>query len=204
MSSVRRTILPGLALLLIVLASGAALLAGDVRSWRDTFGRDDAVSGLALGAPRWQPAVDFPFAAAASLLGVGGDRQARLAIQGFRSLDTGSATPSYRAAVESALAVVAAGPDRLRASQASDLLGILAFGDIAQGGTVDQGQAEASASAFENAIRLDPSNTTAKFNLELVLRLFAAQGERIGPGTGADAHSTGKHGAGGGSPGSGY
>lgn len=211
MSVVGRAILPGLALLLTVLAVGAALLAGDVRSWRDTFARDDASFGLAPAAPRWQAAVKFPSSAAASLLAVGGDRQARLAIQGFRSLDgiqgtldNSSITQSQRSAVESALAAVAAGPDRRRASQASDLLGILAFGDIAQGGTVDQGQAQASVSAFENAVRLDLSNTAAKFNLELVLRLFAAQGVRVGPGTGAGADSTGKHGAGGGTPGSGY
>ena len=211
MSGVRRAILPGLTLLLVMLAVGAALLAGDVRSWRDTFARDDAVFSLAPAAPSWQAATSFPFGAAASLLAVGGDRQARLAIQGFRSLDgiqgsldSGSITNSQRSAVEQALTTVAAGPDRRRAAQASDLFGILAFGDIAQGGTVDQGQAEASVSAFVNAVRLDPSNSAAKFNLELVLRLFAAEGVRVGPGTGAGADSTGKHGAGGGTPGSGY
>ena len=211
MNGVRRAILPGLALLLAVLAIGAALLAGDVRSWRDTFARDDAVATLAPAAPRWQAALDFPFGAAAGLLASGGDRQARLAIQGFLSLDatrgtldSSSVTQPQRSAVEAALAAVAAGPDRRRASQASDLLGILVFGDIAQGGTVDQAQAQASVSAFENAVRLDPSNTAAKFNLELVLRLFAAEGVRFGPGTGASTGATGKHGAGGGTPGSGY
>ena len=207
----RRALLPGLALLLVVLGVAAALLAGDVRGWRDTFARDDAVFALSPAEPGWRASTAFPFGAAARLLAVGGDRQARLAIQGFRSLDgvegtldSSSVTQSQRAAVEQALATVAAGPDRRRASQASDLLGILAFGDIAQGGTVDQGQAQASVSAFENAVRLDLSNTAAKFNLELVLRLFAAEGVRVGPGTGAGADSTGKHGAGGGTPGSGY
>ena len=211
MTIVRRALLPGLALLLIVLTAGAALLAGDVRSWHETFARDDAVFALAPAAPRWQAAGEFPFGAAASLLAVGRDRQARLAIQGFRSLggskgtlDNSADTQSQRSAVESALAAVAAGADRRRASQASDLFGILAFGDIAQGGTIDQGQAAASVAAFENAVRLDPANTAAKFNLELVLRLFAASGVRLGPGTGAGADSTGKHGAGGGTPGSGY
>ena len=163
MSSVRRALLPGLALILVVLTAGAALLAGDVRDWRDTFAHDDAVSVLAPAAPRWQAAVAFPFGAAATLLAVAGDRQARLAIQGFRTvdgsrgtLDSSPVTQPQRSAAESALAAVAAGPDRRRASQASDLLGILSFGDIAQGGTVDQGQAHASVSAFENAVRLDP------------------------------------------------
>ena len=211
MSGLRRALLPGLALLLAVLTVGAALLAGDVRGWRDTFARDDAVFSLSPAAPGWRASTAFPFGAAASLLAVAGDRQARLAIQGFRSLDgvggtldSSSVTQSQRAAIELALATVAAGPDRQRASQASDLLGILAFGDIAQGGTVDQGQAEASVSAFENAVRLDPSNSSAKLNLELVLRLFSSQGVRVGPGTGSGTDSTGKHGAGGGTPGSGY
>ena len=206
-----RTVLAGLALVLAVLAVGAALLANDLRAWRDAFARDDAVFALSPAAPGWQATTVFPFGAAASLLGVAGARQARLAIQGFRSLDgvegtldTGSVTQSQRAAVEQALAAVTAGPDRRRASQASDLLGILAFGDIAQGGTVDQGQAEACVSAFENAVRLDPTNASAKLNLELVLRLFSAQGVRVGPGTGAGIDPTGKRGAGGGTPGSGY
>ena len=211
LNGVRRALLAALALLLAVLAVAAALLAGDVRSWRDTFAADDAAFSLAPSTPRWQVAAAFPFGAAASLLGVAADRQARLAIQGFRSLDgiagsldSGSDRNSQRSAVELALATVAAGPDRRHAAQASDLLGILAFGDIAQGGTIDQGQAEASVSAFVNAVRLDPTNAAAKFTLELVLRLFAAEGVRVGPGTGAGADSTGKHGAGGGSPGSGY
>lgn len=211
MNGFQRALLPALVVVLAVLAAGAALLAGDLRSWRAAFARDDAIFALSPAAPGWQASAAFPFGAAASLLAVAGDRQARLAIQGFRSLDgvegtldTSSVTQSQRAAVELALATVAAGPDRRRASQASDLLGILAFGDIAQGGSVDQGQAEASVSAFENAVRLDPTNAAAKLNLELVLRLFSAQGVRVGPGTGAGTDSTGKHGAGGGTPGSGY
>ena len=66
------------------------------------------------------------------------------------------------------------------ASQASDLLGVLAFGDYAAGGGRDADQAGRAASAFGAAVRLDPGNDAAKVNLELVLRLFAAHGVRPG------------------------
>ena len=57
---------------------------------------------------------------------------------------------------------------------------------------------------LQNAVRDDPENTTAKFDLELLLRVLTAQGVRVGSNNQAGAGSTGRHGAGGGIPGSGY
>ena len=65
-------------------------------------------------------------------------------------------------------------------------------------------QSEAAIGDFQNAVRDDPQNTTAKFDLELLLRVLSAQGVRLGSNNQSGAASTGRHGAGGGIPGSGY
>ena len=52
--------------------------------------------------------------------------------------------------------------------------------------------------------RADPSDTAAKFDLELLLRLTAAEGTRSSNGPANGFGRTGKHGAAGGAPGSGY
>ena len=46
---------------------------------------------------------------------------------------------------------------------------------------VDPDQAQASLSDFDDAVRADPSNAIAKYDLELVLRTLLSQGVRIGP-----------------------
>ena len=49
---------------------------------------------------------------------------------------------------------------------------MLAFGDLAAGGGTSPDQADRAVSAFANAIRADPADEAAKFDLELLLRLF--------------------------------
>jgi hypothetical protein len=53
-------------------------------------------------------------------------------------------------------------------------------------------------------VRADPSNANAKYDLELALRLLFSQGVRVGAGQQTGAGATGRRGAGGGVPGSGY
>ena len=53
-------------------------------------------------------------------------------------------------------------------------------------------------------MRADPENAVAKYDLELALRALLAQGVRVGAGQQTGAGSTGRRGAGGGVPGSGY
>ena len=91
-----------------------------------------------------------------------------------------SRRPRVRGAAEATLAGVAAGSgEPAQASQAFDLLGILAFSDSTSGRRATP--VERSLAAFENAVRRDPDNTAAKYNLELLLRLLEAEGERRGP-----------------------
>jgi hypothetical protein len=87
-------------------------------------------------------------------------------------------------------------------SQVLTLLGILAYRASASGGA--QSQVDAAISDFTDAVRADPANMGAAFDLELLLRLTAARGSRIEPGQGGGFGRTGRRGAGSGQPGSGY
>ena len=82
------------------------------------------------------------------------------------------------------------------------LLGILA--------ATDDSEADASvadkraAETFEAAIRADPTNEDAKYNLELVLRRIKVVGSREGAGGSSGDFGDSLPGAGAGLPGSGY
>jgi hypothetical protein len=53
-------------------------------------------------------------------------------------------------------------------------------------------------------VRADPQNDDAKYDLELALRELLTHGVRVGAGQQTGAGATGRRGAGGGVPGSGY
>jgi hypothetical protein len=189
------------ALFLVVVAAAAAVLAADVRSWQRTLAHD------VNGTP---PEAHLPWDPAGRLLAVGDDVEARRAVALFKQaasthgrLDDALAVIAERARAESALAAVAQGSGR-RASQAGTLLGILAFGDLARGGGRNASQAETAIADFDAAVRADQTDESAKFDLELLLRSLAARGVRTGPNAGSGTGSTGRRGAGSGSPGSGY
>jgi hypothetical protein len=189
------------AVVLVALAVGVrttnrALRAGDVTyagspahaSWRT----DPAFGGLAR-----------------SLLGVDDDLRVRAALQlataadrSHLRLDNGVAVETLRARAQDALARVAGGSDPATASQARTLLGVFAFSSSAGGG--DTTGIDAARAAFTDAIRADPANTDAKYDLELLLRLTAVEGTRTGQGEGGGFGRGGRQGSGGGTPGRGY
>ena len=193
------------ALVLLLLAVGAALLAADVRGWQRTFETDDAIPNATWGAaPR------VPGDLAGRLLGVADDVAVRRAIERYRRtvsvrarLDNALGVTAERAATETDLAAIANGEGQ-RASQAATLLGVLTFGDLARGGGRDTSQAETAIGNFQSAVRADPSNELAKFDLELALRELEARGVRVGPSTGTGTGARGRRGAGAGTPGKGY
>ena len=198
----------GIAACLVALAVVVALLAADVRSWPRTFSGEDAVFAAAPARGTWTPATHLG-GAAADLLGVGDDVAFRHALQLYdgaarrpQRLDNALDVQTARASAQDALAAVALDSDAHRAAQARTLLGILAFGATAQGS--GPSQVDAAISDFTDAIRADPGDEDAKFDLELLLRLTVAHGVRTGRGTGGGFGRTGRHGAGGGVPGSGY
>jgi hypothetical protein len=194
------------ALALFAVAAVCALLAGDVRGWGDAL-------------PDGTPSTRVPFDAGARLLGVRDDVAYARALALYRAaaalpirLDNADAVAAAHNRAQRALAEVARTThDPRRAAQAETLSGVLSFAELAQpvGVTgikpegIGRSQADAALAAFTTAVRENPDDVTAKFDLELLLRALLVQGTRIGAASQAGA-STGRHGAGGGQPGSGY
>ena len=197
-----------LAGLLVAAAVIVALLAADVRAWPAALNGGDAVYAATPGRATWTPSTRLG-GLADGLLGVQDDVAGRRALQLYslsiglhQRLDNALDVQTARAQALNALASAARDPDPHDASQARTLLGILTFGASASGGS--QNQVDAAIADFTDAIRADPSDVFAKFDLELLLRLTAAHGTRIGPGQSNGPGATGHHGAGGGVPGNGY
>ena len=205
------------AAVLLVLAVLTALLAADVGNWQRTLREDDALLASAPTLAKWRPQTHLS-SLAERVLGVRDDVEARRAIARYLEtvkipvrLDNAQAAAVARASAEQALASVARSDGSARASKAETLLGVLVFTDVgpsadpfAETADVDPDQAQASLSDFDDAVRADPSNDVAKYDLELVLRTLVSQGVRIGPSQQTGAGSSGQRGAGGGVPGSGY
>jgi hypothetical protein len=204
MSPVRVSI----AVVLVSLAVIAALLAGDVRAWRSSLAAGDAAYAATPARASWTADAKLGGVAEA-LLGVRDDLQLRDALQRYIDasklhlrLDNALSVESARAQAQDGLEQVSHANDPRRVSQVLTLLGILAYRASASGGA--QSQVDAAISDFTDAVRADPANMEAAFDLELLLRITAARGSRVEPGQGGGFGRTGRRGAGGGQPGSGY
>jgi len=205
------------AAVLLALAVGVALFASDLRAWPTTFRNDDALLASAPEAATWPPSTHLG-SLAENVLGVSDDVAARRAIDEYVRvvhlpvrLDNAQQIALARGRAEQDLAAVARKSDGPRAAQAETLLGVLVFGDVApsldpfeQNNSFDPDQAQASVPDFQDAVRADPTNSAAKYDLELALRALLAAGVRIGAGQQTGAGSTGQRGAGAGIPGTGY
>jgi hypothetical protein len=198
----------GVATVLVALAVLAALAAADVRSWHAAITGGDAAYAATPSRASWTPHPRLG-AAAEDLLAVRDDVEFRKALQRYVDaaklhlrLDNAVDVESARAGAQDALERASRAADPRRRSQALTLLGILAFRASAAGGT--QSQVEAAIADFTDAVRADPANEEASFDLELLLRLVAAHGSRIEPGQGGGFGRTGHRGAGGGRAGRGY
>ena len=193
------------AIALTAVAVFALLLASDIRSWPKALTHGDAAYGVTPHRATWSPSTRLG-STAGTLLGTRDDVAFRRALQLYRiaqstpnRLDTAVELQSLRSQADTALSVLAHGQ---HASQAETLLGILAFDESAGG--AGSNAADTAIADFTNAVRADPSNTDAKFDLELMLRLTEAHGTRTGAGPGGSFGKGGRHGAGGGVPGNGY
>jgi hypothetical protein len=188
-----------LAAVLVVLAGMLAAAAHDVLAWRHALrGAQPRV------AHTWLPGDPVR-----SVFGLDDDLALRRAVRSFRvayttgrGFDNGVTRTTRRSVAEVRLTDVAAHGGDADASQAGNLLGVLvvAGGRVTGGITAD----DRARSTFEAAIRRDPGNTAARYNLELLLRRTRATATRQGPGNGSGALGHGRRGAGSGTPGRGY
>ena len=206
-----RTVRIVLALVALVLAALALLLAVDVGRWRTQIAAGDRTMAAHPAADiRWTPSTLLPFDPARPLVGPGDDIALREAIRDFviarhtgRGFDNGAEQSLRREIAESALEGVVLTGSPLQVARADVLLGVLAFSAASAPPGVAT-PAERSVDAFTEAARLDPSDTAAKFDLEVVLRALTPIGTRPGSNPSAGSEGHGGHGAGAGLPGSGF
>ena len=175
--------------------------------------------GVAVDAGRWQHALDggrtnppktLVGGIAGQVLSTRDDIALRRAIRAFvraeqtsYGFDNGQNQARAQAQAQALLATVASTAPPRQASQADDLLGVLAWGGTrAPAGVVDP--ADRAVGAFTDAARLDPANEDAEFNLEVALRALQATGIRRGPNPNGGPRGPGQKGAGAGTPGRGY
>jgi hypothetical protein len=142
-----RLILAAAALAIAVLL---ALLAQDVRSWRDTLRGDSVRYAVSHSAQeRWTAPTTLPSGVSGRLLGVDPERRWLSALRLFALAEavdiTGGVTPPSERlfqTTERALSAAAQDQSSVRASQAYTLLGVILFRD-AKGGR-SSGRCEAS------------------------------------------------------------
>ena len=119
----------------LVAAVFLALLASDLRSWRDGVRSGDALFDQNPASATWQTPTVLPLDPARRILGISDQIEHRRggAVLRPRALARAGASTTAREAsraradLEVTLAEVARGPDRERNSAANNLLGILAY-----------------------------------------------------------------------------
>ncbi len=179
-------------------------------AWRDAIARGDArlAAEPEATAGQWSAATVVPGDPGGSLLDVSDDLLVRDAFRLYgvaratpEGYDNGQERAATRAHAEVALAEVTSKGSAVQASAAGNLLGVLLTDATGGGAAAAEDRARAS---FDAAIRADPGNADAKYNLELLLRRQRVVGTRAGKTNGSGARGASRRGAGAGTPGSGY
>lgn len=198
----------------VLLAAAVALgaLAVDVLHWRDAMSAGDRELAARPSAATWKADTVLPSGIGRGLLGLATAIRFRQAVQAFDAVraagsgyDNGLSESRARGELEAALSQLAESSDRVVASQASNLLGILAFSDATRTGPIAPAPIDQSVADFQAAVRADPANADAKYNLERLLHELIAKGTRKGADSNAPGGpAKGRRGASGGLPGRGY
>jgi hypothetical protein len=197
------------AIALVLAAVVCGLAAHDVLAWRSAISQGDARLRTHPVTAYWNASPWLPGDPVRSMLALDDDLALRRGVHAFvaakgtaRGYDNGETRARVRSGAEVVLGDLAAHADAQAASQAGNLLGVLVAGSgVVTGGVTADDRARA---AFEAAVRRDPANEAAKYNLELLLRRTRAKATRQGPGSGSGALGRGRRGAGSGTPGRGY
>jgi hypothetical protein len=187
-------------------AALAVLLARDVWVWHTALRDADLRAEVRpVDADSWSADAVVPFGLARTLLGIDDDLDYRVLVSRASDLAAGRQSRDQdvrQLPVELDLARLKAGGDRVRASQAATLRGVLVYNRPAQPGR--QRPEEKAVRAFQRAVELDPSNETAKHDLELVLRQLRRTPERRARVGVSGGDRVGRSGAGIAEPGHGY
>lgn len=170
---------------LLALAALAALLARDAASIRHGMERGDLAFEASPAAERlWRFDTTLPFAE--ELFGVDDDLVYRRALRAFAVDDRRSqnpydfSRPAFRAEAQAAIGEAErSGLSPARRSKLATLTGVLAFDEAVNDPVNGPNLVRQSLAHFRRAVRIDPSNTEAKYDLEFMLRLLAPEAERL-------------------------
>lgn len=176
------------AVVLGVLASAAAVfvlvVAADVRKWQTQLAADDArFQAYPASEDLWQTSTILPAGVAGRLLGTADDVRYRRAANSFflaRPFRRGHQLPELDAARGEAQVVLARlfgdESDLRRRSHVGNFYGALSLA-VLQHQDLEQrvSTLEAAVATLQEAIRLDPTNEEAKYNLESAIRRLRAQ-----------------------------
>lgn len=171
---------------LVALAVLAALVARDAAAVQRGFeGSDLAFKAQPAAERLWKIDTRLPYAKEA--LGVDDDLVYRRALRAF-AVDARRADdpydfsrPAFRAEAQATLATVEGSSDLAPAlrSKAASLQGVLTFdeaiGDPVNGPTLIR----RALGDFDRAVRIDPANEEAKYNLEYLLRVLDPSAARL-------------------------
>lgn len=195
------------AAVLLVAAVLLAVAAVDALRWRGVVERDDVTFDRAHGrVGLWRPDTLLPGDPVERAIGVRDDIAFRRALRRW-VLARPAEEPrnqhdlALRAEADAQLAFAAdAGASAETRSRAATLRGVLALEEARTSGPRGAAAIERSLEQFRTAIRLDGTNSQAKYDLELVLRLAQSSEQQqrprrpgsrpnSGKGTGAGASS---------------
>jgi len=193
----------GVGLLLAVGALDALRWSGLVEHDDVAFARAHGQTGL------WRPDTLLPGDPVERLIGVRDDLGYRRALQRWVLARPGQQAQnqhdlSLRAEADAQLALLSgAGASAETRSRAATLRGVLALEEARSSGPRGAAAIGRSLDQFRAAIRLDPTNSQAKYDLELVLRLAQSSAQqqsrrtggrpnsRTGTGAGASSNQSG-------------
>jgi len=163
---------------LLALAVAAALVARDAAAVRQSVAHSDLVflEAQPSYARLWRLDTTIPYPA--RLFGIEDDLLYRHALRKYAAEDRRQegrfnfSSPGLRAEAQAALSIAEnADLSAARRSKLANLQGILSYDETLSNPLDAAGLAQAALEHFHRAVKLDPENIEAKYNLEYLLRL---------------------------------
>jgi hypothetical protein len=163
---------------LLALAVAAALVARDAAAVRQSVEHSDLVflEAQPSYARLWRLDTTIPYPA--RLFGIEDDLLYRHALRKYAAEDRRQqgrfnfSSPGLRAEAQAALSIAEnADLSAARRSKLANLQGILSYDETLSNPLDAAGLAQAALEHFHRAVKIDPANTEAKYNLEYLLRL---------------------------------
>jgi hypothetical protein len=166
---------------LLILAVLAALVARDAAAIRNGMKRDDlAFQAQPASAKLWDFGLTLPYAAEA--FGIKDDLIYRHALHTFARDQSGvnSSAPAARAESQAVLSDAEnSGQPPSRRSRLANLQGVVSYDEALADPFNQSGVIGQSLPHLERAVKIDPSNADAKYNLEFLIRLFNPENQDL-------------------------